>query len=318
VAVSGARFMGARSRMSGSDKPEGWPFVEPSKDAPGEPEVGPGDGAASTTAWLNLGPGPHPGVAPDTAPASPDAESVAAAWLGSVAAQEPPAPRPAEPAATTGWASPFAGSGSAAPPTPAGGTSDWDLDFDVPAPTPAAPAPAAAPEPPTVSGLAPPPLFSGFTAAPPAPPVPVPAPATSPAPAPALGQAGATASFDLGGPAPAAPPAATALELEVTVGQRTVEIPLDLDELLIGRADPSRGVHPGVDLSMDDAVSRRHARLARRGGRYFLADLGSTNGTKLNNRWLEPHRETPISAGDRIELGALTTIFVLEVAARDA
>jgi pSer/pThr/pTyr-binding forkhead associated (FHA) protein len=88
--------------------------------------------------------------------------------------------------------------------------------------------------------------------------------------------------------------------------------------MLIGRADPSRGVVPAVDLTADDAVSRRHARIVGRGGVYFLTDLGSTNGTKLNNRWLEPNREVALNAGDRIELGALTTINVLESVTGDA
>ena len=108
------------------------------------------------------------------------------------------------------------------------------------------------------------------------------------------------------------------MALQVTIAQRVTEIPLRDGEMLIGRADPSRGMVPAVDLTADDAVSRRHARITGRGGAYFLADLGSTNGTKLNNRWLEPNRETPLNAGDRIELGALTTITVLEAAPGNA
>jgi pSer/pThr/pTyr-binding forkhead associated (FHA) protein len=108
------------------------------------------------------------------------------------------------------------------------------------------------------------------------------------------------------------------MALQVTIAQRISEIPLREGEMVIGRADPSRGVVPAVDLSADDAVSRRHARITGRGGAYFLTDLGSTNGTKLNNRWLEPNRETRLNAGDRIELGALTTITLLEAVPGDA
>ena len=106
--------------------------------------------------------------------------------------------------------------------------------------------------------------------------------------------------------------------LQVALAQRVTELPLREGEMVIGRADPTRGVVPAVDLTADDAVSRRHARIVGRGGAFFLSDLGSTNGTKLNNRWLEPNREVPLNVGDRIELGALTTITVLEAAPGNA
>ncbi|MGD8858424.1 MAG: GGDEF domain-containing protein [Myxococcales bacterium] len=59
-------------------------------------------------------------------------------------------------------------------------------------------------------------------------------------------------------------------------------------------------------LLTDRALSRRHACIARRGGEYFVQDLGSTNGTFVDG---EPATE-PIALhdGSRIELGAQTIL----------
>src|SRR5262245_48162746 len=49
------------------------------------------------------------------------------------------------------------------------------------------------------------------------------------------------------------------------------------------------------------SVSRRHATIEQRGGQFFIADLGSTNGTLVNGvRITEP---TQLDAGDRIQVG---------------
>jgi hypothetical protein len=51
------------------------------------------------------------------------------------------------------------------------------------------------------------------------------------------------------------------------------EFELKQSPVLIGR-DPAAEV-----LLLDEVVSRRHSRLTRQGDRYFLEDLGSSNGT---------------------------------------
>lgn len=56
----------------------------------------------------------------------------------------------------------------------------------------------------------------------------------------------------------------------------------------------------------DEAVSRRHARIERQGDDYVVVDLGSTNGTFVND---EPVSEKTIVPGDRIRVG--THIFKL-------
>lgn len=55
------------------------------------------------------------------------------------------------------------------------------------------------------------------------------------------------------------------------------------------------------DLTITDStVSREHAAFVRRGERWWVVDLGSTNGTRVNGRRAAEH---PIVPGDQVELG---------------
>jgi hypothetical protein len=74
---------------------------------------------------------------------------------------------------------------------------------------------------------------------------------------------------------------------------------------LTGRALIGRSPESTVQLS-DTGVSRRHAELTEVGGDWWLADLGSTNGTLVNGR---PVTRTDLRDGDRIELGSTVLIF---------
>ncbi|MDT7604552.1 MAG: hypothetical protein QOF61_2549, partial [Acidobacteriota bacterium] len=85
------------------------------------------------------------------------------------------------------------------------------------------------------------------------------------------------------------------------------EFPVHEDEAYIGRWDADSGIFPDVDLDADDPeakVSRRHARITRRGEQYFIEDLGSTNGTFINRgRRLLPGDRQPLNDGDEIIIG---------------
>ena len=73
---------------------------------------------------------------------------------------------------------------------------------------------------------------------------------------------------------------------------------LNGDQLQIGRAE-------ACQVQLDDTyVSQFHARIYRRDGSWFVEDLGSTNGTYLNQRRLTAPAE--VRAGDRIRIGKTT------------
>ena len=84
----------------------------------------------------------------------------------------------------------------------------------------------------------------------------------------------------------------------------------------LGRTDPQNQVFPEVDLSSEDPgkyVSRRHARIIRRGERWFLVEeVGVRHGTYLNGQRVSPGVETPLRDGDEIRLAKVRLIFQLE------
>jgi pSer/pThr/pTyr-binding forkhead associated (FHA) protein len=87
------------------------------------------------------------------------------------------------------------------------------------------------------------------------------------------------------------------------------------DSTLIGRANRRQGVDPGIDLGIhpiDRGVSTQHAVLQIRDAGLTVTDLGSTNGTSLNDSddLLANGEEIALSDGDRIHVGAWTTITV--------
>lgn len=78
-------------------------------------------------------------------------------------------------------------------------------------------------------------------------------------------------------------------------------------EFTIGRVSEGQSILPDIDLTPFDAysqgVSRLHATLRISGERIILVDLGSSNGTRLNNQKLQPHREYDLRHGDIVALG---------------
>lgn len=63
-----------------------------------------------------------------------------------------------------------------------------------------------------------------------------------------------------------------------------------------------------IGFSLPDAdVSRRHARLSRRSGVWYVQDLGSQNGTALNGLRLE--REARLKDGDTLSFGGVLCLF---------
>lgn len=143
-------------------------------------------------------------------------------------------------------------------------------------------------------------------------------------------------------PVPSPPPANTAVSVVWTAvvvadrefydrvlargGPDTVEFPpffaerrivLQRDTTLIGRHNHDQGVEPEIDLGIhpvDRGVSTQHAVLRIRDSGLTVTDLGSTNGTSLNRTddLLKNGEETPLADGDRIHVGAWTTITIVQ------
>lgn len=79
--------------------------------------------------------------------------------------------------------------------------------------------------------------------------------------------------------------------------------------VVLGRSEP--GARNGVDVdltpygALDRGVSRTHARLHLENNHLYVTDLGSTNGTFLSGRRLEPNKAEVLRKGDELVLGRL-------------
>jgi len=83
------------------------------------------------------------------------------------------------------------------------------------------------------------------------------------------------------------------------------EIPLDKPRLTIGRK-------PDNDLVIDNpAVSGHHALIFSEGGVFFIEDLGSTNGTFVNDAKIQKEK---LKNSDRVAVGAHVLIYQDEIA----
>jgi pSer/pThr/pTyr-binding forkhead associated (FHA) protein len=93
-------------------------------------------------------------------------------------------------------------------------------------------------------------------------------------------------------------PGTDVLEVSLPSGE-TRHISIDAD-FYIGR-------EKGNDLMLqDNKVSRRHARILHFQGRYQIEDLGSSNGTYLDQTRLEPNTRVDLLPGQEVTLGKTT------------
>jgi hypothetical protein len=85
-------------------------------------------------------------------------------------------------------------------------------------------------------------------------------------------------------------------------GNRVGEsFPLEGDRMTVGR-------RPDSDVFLDDVtVSRDHALVVKRGGDFYLDDLGSLNGTYVNRRRIESHK---LADGDELQIGKYKLTFL--------
>ncbi|MDB9316524.1 FHA domain-containing protein [Nodularia spumigena] len=188
--------------------------------------------------------------------------------------------------------------------------------------------PAAAPLPPTAISVqpaeapaaAPAPPVAVETPAPapePAPPVavepPAPAPAPAPEPAPPVAVEPPAPEPE---PAPVAVeatpvPSASMTQLQQVMARlfhvqsdREIELPQALSVIHIGK--PNDRIPPDIDVSgfsNSEIVSRIHADIRVEGDSHYIEDVGSSNGTYINNSPLLPGNRHRLRPGDRISLG---------------
>ena len=83
-------------------------------------------------------------------------------------------------------------------------------------------------------------------------------------------------------------------------------IPITTPQFVIGR-DPQCQLRPA-----SSAISKRHCALMVRGGRVFVRDFGSTNGTFVNDQLVQG--EVEVRDGDRFKVGPLDFTVSVEVA----
>jgi uncharacterized membrane protein YhaH (DUF805 family) len=75
-------------------------------------------------------------------------------------------------------------------------------------------------------------------------------------------------------------------------------LPITRETVVLGNSD-------AVDIKLDNRyVSRRHFQVRQDVDVFYLSDLGSTNGTYLNNNKLAPNEEHVVRDGDIVILGS--------------
>src|SRR4051794_19437835 len=87
------------------------------------------------------------------------------------------------------------------------------------------------------------------------------------------------------------------------------------DGAVVGRIGAD-GAQPDVDLGVLErglTISRRHARIRRRGQDWYLRveDL-VTNSTRVAGRRLEPGQESALDDGDEVELGGVPLVYLAD------
>ena len=83
-----------------------------------------------------------------------------------------------------------------------------------------------------------------------------------------------------------------------------------LDQFELQQGDTKIGRRPGSDIVVDNmAVSGEHANIFTIGDDSFIQDLGSTNGTFVNNKRVTKHH---LKHGDVITIGKHTLSYVNE------
>jgi pSer/pThr/pTyr-binding forkhead associated (FHA) protein len=83
------------------------------------------------------------------------------------------------------------------------------------------------------------------------------------------------------------------------------------ERFLLNSPETSIGRSGDNDVLLDDVtVSRKHANIRRAGERFELIDLGSLNGTYVNNNSIA---RATLNSGDEIQFGKFHMLFVQKI-----
>lgn len=79
---------------------------------------------------------------------------------------------------------------------------------------------------------------------------------------------------------------------------------LNQDSMIMGR-------DPAVELSVNDqGISRKHAKIDKKDGKVFITDMGSSNGTLVNDKKLEANSTRELAKEDMIKVGSTILKFL--------
>ncbi len=99
------------------------------------------------------------------------------------------------------------------------------------------------------------------------------------------------------------------LNLHIIRSGQIIPLP-STGEYIVGRVSEGQSILPDVDLepytAYQSGVSRLHARIRIEDHAMWITDLGSANGTRINNEKLAPHQVYPLSNKDIVRFGRLS------------
>lgn len=149
-----------------------------------------------------------------------------------------------------------------------------------------------------------------------------PEPLAQPAPATPVGNPSAPAPVPAPQPEAPAPSPSSTTQLQVQTARlvhvqsnTTLELPQHLDVIHLGK--PNDMIPPDIDVSgfaNSEIVSRIHADIRVEADAFYIEDVGSSNGTYINNLPLPKGNRHRLRPGDRIALGKgdlMTFLFQL-------